>query len=161
MHSKAKGNTGQAAVVYDLLRQNFRVFTEFGDLSRIDIIVEKENQLYKIQVKALKAGSDGSICLKSTKSGPNYKFRYKLEDIDVFAIYSLDTTEIGYVSAKEFLNHHSTMNFRIRNSKNNQLIRTRFLAEYADVERALRDCTQSTQTSNVEGEEPVQTTTSN
>jgi hypothetical protein len=137
MHSKTKGSIGHSAIVCDLLKQNFNIFIEFGDLSKIDIIAEKNFKLYKIQVKALNPMKSGSLWLKPYKSGPNYFFRYNKNDVDIFAIYSLQTNEIGYVNSDDLLKTKSGMSFRIRLPKNNQKIKVKYLSDYRNIKELI------------------------
>lgn len=140
MHSKTKGDIGQSAIINDLLKKGFRVFLEFGDLSRIDIIAEKNNRLYKIQTKSLKTNSEGSIGVRTSKSGPGYEYRYTENDIDVFAIYSLDTEKIGYIKSSEVLSNKNTLFIRIREAKNKQKSKTRNIEDYQDPNKAFDIC---------------------
>jgi len=157
MHSKAKGTIGEAKAIQHFLQNGFRVFTEFGDLSRIDLIVEKNNQLLKIQVKSY-TSKDNKVVLYSKKAGPNYNFHYTEGDVDIFAVYILDKDELFYVSAKELCAMKSGLTFRLAEPKNGQKKMIRYPKDYT-LERILRDYTPNTLTSNVEGDDIVQTTT--
>ena len=139
MHRKVKGNIGQSAIVNDLLKKEYTIFLEFGDLSRIDLIAEKNGKLTKIQIKSITANKEGAISLKPIKSGPNYKFKYSEGDVDIFAAYCLDTEEIGYINSTELLKYKNSMSLRIRKPKNNQKTKIRYLSEYRDIEKAINN----------------------
>ena len=93
MHSKRKGNVGQFAVGLELTKLGYSVFTEEGDISKIDVIGEKQGKLIRIQVKAI-TPVGGSLICKMVKAGPNYRFSYKKDMFDYFAIYDLSLIHI-------------------------------------------------------------------
>ncbi len=132
MHSKVKGNIGEAAVAYHLLKEGYEVFTELGDNSRVDLIVLVDNKPIKIQVKALSINANGSVYLKTYKSGPGYEFTYTTNDVDIFAVYCLDTEDIGFIKAETLLKYKCGMKFRITESKNNQKQGIRYLSNYSN-----------------------------
>lgn len=101
MHAKEKGNMGEAVVTMDLISKGFHVFTEIGDISKIDLIAEKDHKLYKIQVKT-RTSSYGAIKIRLDKRGPNYVYYYKNYDVDVFAYYSLNENILIYIPFSYF-----------------------------------------------------------
>lgn len=125
MHSKQKGDIGEAAITLDLIKRGFEVFKDFGDLSRVDLIAHcpSSGQVWKIQVKAVMSLQDASqVILYTRKSGPNgYAYRYELKHIDVFAVYVLDTEGIYYLSAAEALLRKSSFTLRLKDSANKQV----------------------------------------
>ena len=102
LHAKMKGTLGELKVTSELIKKGYAVFTEVGDLSRIDLIAWKDDKLIKIQVKSL-ASKNGSIEIHNYKSGPNYRYKYTKEDVDIFAIYSPELDEVFYISINEIL----------------------------------------------------------
>lgn len=102
MHRKEKGNLGELKVAADLVSKGYPVFTELGDNSKVDLIALVANQCIKIQVKAYES-SKGSVKLSSHKAGPNYRFQYTLEQLDLFAVYVIDYDVILYVNADELI----------------------------------------------------------
>ncbi|MBU8920985.1 MAG: hypothetical protein KOO63_03935 [Bacteroidales bacterium] len=111
LHSKAKGNVGEAAVTKWLLERGYAVFTELGDLSRIDLIAEREGRLYKIQVKAART-RDGIVNLERRKRGPSYRFVYNAEDVDWFGVYVYDLDVVLWVKSEELCSHKASMHIR-------------------------------------------------
>ena len=87
LHAKIKGNIGEAIIAADLMKLGYSVFTEMGDNSRIDLIAAKDNDLIKIQVKSRKSNDVGAVEISNRKAGPNYRYKYQPDDVDVFAIY--------------------------------------------------------------------------
>ena len=159
MHSKMKGNLGEAAIVKDLIKNGFAVFKELGDLSKTDLIAEKNNKLIRFQIKAA-TSKNGKITFDTRKAGPNYSFRYELDQVDAFAFYCLDTDQVGYITTNKFLESKSTKVFRLTPPKNTNQWRSKTIY-FKDLTLSglLRDLTQDTLTDNAEGDDKVQTTT--
>lgn len=131
MHPKRKGNIGELKIAADLCQKGYSVFTELGDISKTDLIVETEKKLIKIQVKAL-TSINGKVQLDIQKSGPNYRFRYNKKDVDIFAIYVLDRDLIFYVPVVDALKHRQTT-YRIDPPKNNQKLLIRYVDDYKNL----------------------------
>ena len=154
MHSKQIGNIASSAVVLELQKRDFNIFSEIGDLSKIDIIAEKDGILKRIQVKSCKKLS-GYICIPVKKSGPNgYRYNYKESDIDWFAAYEPKSGEIFWVESKLACTKKVGFVLRIDNPKNNQYLKINRSVDF-DINRFLRDYTQNT----CNGDDIVQTTT--
>jgi len=135
MHNKYKGNTGELKVAAHLASLGYSVFTELGDISKVDLILEKDNVLYRIQVKSI-TSKNGMVLLDSRKFGPNYSYRYNTNDVDIFAIYALEEEIIGFISSEEFLSQ-SHMSFRIIPPRNKQIKKIRMLSDYIDIHKVL------------------------
>ncbi|MCY7347084.1 MAG: hypothetical protein LH614_12785 [Pyrinomonadaceae bacterium] len=156
-----KGTLGEAAVCKDLLRLGYNVFLEFGNHSKVDLIVLDENfNTIKIQIKAVNSENE-SVSVYSVKTclNPKYNSIYTTEQVDVFAVYVIDKDLVFYVSAKEILQNGKSSKFRFSSSKNGQKKFVRFVEEYLDFKKALRDYTPHTQILKKTGDEIVQTTT--
>lgn len=133
MHSKLKGNIGEAAVTLALNRIGCNVFREIGDLSKIDLIAQLDGHLHTIQVKAA-TPKNGVIDLLLKKSGPNYQFWYKKTDFDFFAIVNLDDLSIALISIKEMVdNDQKCLSLRIKPTQNNQRMGIRMFSSYIDI----------------------------
>ncbi|HSK71198.1 MAG TPA: group I intron-associated PD-(D/E)XK endonuclease [Pyrinomonadaceae bacterium] len=158
-----KGTLGEIAVCKELVKLGFDVFVEFGSHSKVDLVVLDEvYKAYKIQVKTTYSKSN-VVEVYSTKSclNPKYNSTYTADQIDIFAIYVIDADLVFYVTAKEILKNGKTSKFRISESKNGQKKFVRYIKDYLDFKKALRDCTPHAQTVPAVGDETVQTTTSN
>lgn len=157
MHSKRLGNLGELKVATHLVELGFSVFLEFGDISKIDLILEKEGELFGIQVKAI-SKTDGVYKFTSSKSGPNYKFKYTEKDCDLFAIYCVEDDKVVWLTSKE-ATEQTHINFRANPPKNNQEKQVRYLDDYTDVMRVLRGHEQDSLAGKAEAKDMVQTTT--
>lgn len=104
------------SVVKELHKLNLNVFSELGDLSKIDLIVETENKLVKVQVKYARL-NHGRISLSVRKSGPNgYRYNYTESDVDVFAVYCPDTDKVYWIPAKHACEFSSAMSMNSETS---------------------------------------------
>jgi len=119
MHSKRKGNIGQFGVGLALTKLGYSVFTEEGDISKIDLIAEKDGKLIKIQAKSI-TPVNGQIPIPLKKSGPNYQFYYDADMFDYFAIYDLEDGKVYLVSSDILKTHNTQFNLRKNPPKNNQ-----------------------------------------
>jgi hypothetical protein len=119
MHSKRKGNIGSFGVGLELTKLGYSVFTEEGDISKIDMIAEKDGNLLRIQVKGI-TPVNNKLILELTKSGPNYSFKYELGQFDYFAIWDLEDHKAYLVPASVLENHSKAFVLRKTAPKNNQ-----------------------------------------
>lgn len=139
MHAKQKGNLGEMAVAKHLIAEGYAVFYELGDLSKIDLIAVKNDEMTKIQVKSRKLRKDNSVELKAEKAGPNYRYRYTKDDVDIFALYAIDTDQIAFINAEWFLkNFKNAISIRVHIAKNNQIRKIHDINEFLNFEEALR-----------------------
>lgn len=143
LHSKQLGAIGVLRVAAHLMSQGLSVFAEMGDLSRVDLIVLFENRPVKIQVKTRNL-KDGKVSVDSRKSGPGYRYRYKPEDVDVFAIYIPQRDVILFLNVNQVLRAKGTTVIRVDPAKNRQVKGIHWFGDYLDFKQALRDHTQST-----------------
>ncbi len=158
LHTKQLGAIGVLRVATHLMSQGFSVFAELGDLSRVDLIALVDCQPIKIEVKTRNLSS-GKVTVDSRKSGPGYRYRYRANDVDVFAIYIPQRDLVLFLNVHQILSAKSTTVIRMEKSKNNQSKGIHWFADYLDFKQALRDHTQSTRPDKAEGKEMIQTTT--
>jgi hypothetical protein len=156
LHSKQKGNIGEMAVAKELMSYGWAVFTELGDLSKVDLIATKNEHIKRIQVKYV-SESNGRVHASRRKRGPNYKFLYQETDFDLFAIYCPQVDAIAYLTSAEICSVKTGLNLRLDKPLNNQTTGIKYFKTYS-LEKALRGHTCDTQTDNAVGNEMVQTT---
>jgi hypothetical protein len=155
IHSKVKGSIGETAIALDLMKQGCYVFKEVGDNSRVDIIALQDKKPIKIQVKSL-TSVDGKVLLKNTKSGPNgMYYKYDSTDVDVFAVYVLDTEDIFYVSSAELCKMKRQMTFRLNPTKNGQKVDIHMIESY----RSFKGASETKRRASLVEDDIVQTTT--
>lgn len=129
MHSKRKGNIGQFAIGLELTRLGYSVFTEEGDISKIDIIAEKGGQLIRIQSKAI-TPVNNKLILNLKKSGPNYKFQYECGMFDYFGIYDLEDGNVYLVPDSVLSENTNAFILRKTPAKNNQVSGIHMASDY-------------------------------
>jgi hypothetical protein len=138
-HSKQKGNLGFSATLKELHKLGYNVFTEIGDNSRIDMIVEVESKLIKLQVKYA-TETNGKVTLKLQKSGPNgYRYTYTTLDIDIFSVYIPSIDKVIFVPAKLALKNTKAFNIRFIESKNKQNKFVHFINEFENLDEILKN----------------------
>lgn len=136
MHSKTKGMRGEFAVSKYLADNNYPVFKELGDLSKIDLITEVDGKLIKIQVKAI-TEKENKIEVHPRKSGPGYEFHYTEEMVDIFAAYILNKDVLFFVSSKEICSNRSSVTFSLQEPKGKNQHKARMVSDYLDFKKAL------------------------
>jgi hypothetical protein len=129
MHSKRKGNVGQLATGLALSKLGYSVFTEEGDISKIDLIAEKDGKILKIQSKAI-TPKNNTLQLVLTKAGPNYKFKYKQGMFDYFSVVDLVDGNVYLISSSILASHSSSFIMRKQKSKNNQTNGVNLASDY-------------------------------
>ena len=129
MHSKRKGNIGQFTVALELSKLGYSVFTEQGDISKIDLIAEKDGKLIKIQSKAI-TPTDGRLVVPLKKSGPNYSFIYEQGIFDYFAAVDLEDKKVYLIPDMVLANHNSSFVLRKTQPKNNQISGVNMASDY-------------------------------
>lgn len=154
MHAKRKGNIGELAIGLEFMKAGYSVFYENGDISKIDLIAEKNGKLLRVQCKSYKP-TDNKIAIAFKKSGPNYQFHYDLNEFDYFGIFDPDSNKSYLISTKDLIGK-KCITIRLEKTKNNQIKKCNNAEKYL-IERVLRDYEQDT----FKSDDIVQTTTEN
>lgn len=136
-HSKQKGNLGFSATLKELHKLGYNVFTEIGDNSKIDMIVEVQSKLIKLQIKYV-TEKQGQATLNLQKSGPNgYRYSYTENDVDIFSIYLPSIDKVIFVPAKLACKNKKTFNVRYIDSKNKQSKHVNKIEDFQDLNKIL------------------------
>lgn len=143
LHKKMQGTVAVAKAVAKFNELGCSVFTEFGDLSRIDLIVERDGKLRRVQVKSTDV--DGEVVrLSLKKSGPGgYSYTYQVSDFDYFALYIRTLDKLVLVPSSVLKDNSNTLVFRLSKAKNNQTKGVHLLSDYENFDFFLRDLTSS------------------
>lgn len=125
MHKKDQGKLGEALVIAQCLENDIEVFIDFGDNSKVDLILNTEEGLVKVQVKCAgrEADAPNSARLYLYKSGPNYNFRYRPDQIDYFALVDMATKRIAWIRVTEELCQKHSMYLRMDDKRHKQMTR--------------------------------------
>jgi hypothetical protein len=136
---KAQGNIGEAAVIYHLAKLGLPVFKEIGDSCQVDLITLVAKRPVRIQVKSTKIDKTGAVCLPTRKTGPGgYRYKYQVDDFDVFALYCIDNHQIYWIHIEEALICVHSVLFRVAEVRNNQTKNVRRSEDYLDFYKAIR-----------------------
>lgn len=133
MHTKDMGKMGEALVIAQLLALGTSVFTEFGDNSKVDLIVlDKDHQTHRVQVKTVGRESRTPDCSKLylTKSGPNYQFSYTSDMFDWFAMVDFATKKIAWVRSDIMKEAVRQLTFRHSEAVSGQEVGVRYFDDY-------------------------------
>lgn len=136
MHSKTKGNIAEAAIALELTRLGYNVFKELGDLSKIDLVAEKDQKLIRIQCKGI-TPKKGVLILDFRKSGPNYSFRYNQDQFDIFAVCNLQTGAVCWIPNSYLSENRNGFHIRIEPAKNKQIQGVHSFSDYQDLDKIL------------------------
>lgn len=123
LHKKNMGSLGEALVVAQALSEGCSVFPEFGDNSKIDLIIESRDRvLHRIQVKMVgrEERTPDVTKLYLYKSGPNYSFTYDATMIDWFAVVDMATKKIAWVNSCVLSQYKRQIQLRHVKPKNGQ-----------------------------------------
>lgn len=120
LHSKKKGNIGQAAAALEFAKLGFSVFIEQGDISPIDLLVERDGRVIRLQCKAARP-KNGQLSLPVRKCGPSYTDVYNQTQFDFFCLYDLDNHEVYLIPSYILRSQKSSFALRLVKPKNNQV----------------------------------------
>lgn len=119
-----KGDLGEAAVIKELLRQGFEVFSPVGNGSRIDLVAHRSGHFKRVQVKYANSFNEtASLQLRKCTLNPKYNYSYERTDVDLFALFVHDKDTVVFITADEVFGSktaRSSLTFRFAPAKNNQ-----------------------------------------
>lgn len=142
-HKKRLGGIGVSFATQIFLIHNFNVFKDETDLSRIDLIIEKDGVLKKIQVKTTETYDEDTTLTKFPlrKSGPNgYIHYYTTDEVDYFFLYDHIQNDYCIVKYAE-CNLKTQITLRKSKTKNNQTSNVNYWDDMGKIEVILRDYT--------------------
>lgn len=126
MNTNQIGNLGEAEVLCKCLQLGYGVFLPYGDGNRIDLILEKDNKLYKVQVKTSATDENGTVIFKmasnkSTRQKITEVHNYTEDEIDFYLLYSIVRDKIYLLPINEA--PKSTVTIRYEKTINNPSIK--------------------------------------
>lgn len=132
-NSKRIGNVGEVKTLSKFVELQIPVCISFGDCERYDMVAEFNGKLNKIQCKTcLNMEDDNSFVVniinRSTKEGKSINRSYSKEDVDYFSIYNIEKDILLLYPNKE--EQATTITFRIKPPKNNQIKGINFVKDY-------------------------------
>jgi len=106
MERKTKGLLAESKVITEFISNNFNVFRPFADNGLYDLIVEKDEKLYKVSVKYSSVhNTAGSCCvtLKTVSRRKDNQVKINTFDknkFDILAIYDALSNNVFLLDAK-------------------------------------------------------------
>ena len=150
-HSLTLGKIGELKTAQKFLNHGYEVFVPLVDISGTDMIVEKNGDLKKIQVKSSSITTHDDNCTRlSLKSSDfnmrdgqviSYNKKYKKKNVDYFALYSDKDDDVYLIENNE---NRSSIHIRNKVSENNiytvgKNLEKIHMAEEYQIDRVLDD----------------------
>lgn len=134
------GDIGESVAIMKFIKNEFTVSKPLSNNSRYDLIVERNNILYKVQVKTTQNIKDEvkmDFALKTTNysKGKWKSTGYTSNEIDLFFLYCIENDWCGLYIVNEDIPKNITV--RLKPPKNNQ-IKGVNLAENLEFENQLK-----------------------
>ena len=135
--TKTKGDLAELMVAADLARRGYQVSFPYGEDCAYDLIVDRDGQLERVQVKH--ADSKGRLirvqCYSSSLTNGKVKHRkpYTRNMVDWIAVYDPATNRCYYVSSDEFAGGRYELSLRIAATRNAQRKGVRFAENYLEL----------------------------
>jgi hypothetical protein len=132
---KAKGDLAELKVATDLIERGYRVAIPFGEDNDFDLILIREDQLERVQVKYTR--SDGHVvpvrCRSASLTNGKVKQikRYTAATIDWLAVYDATTRRCFYVAAAELGTGMDLIHLRLTEARNGQRRGIRYADDYS------------------------------
>jgi hypothetical protein len=128
-NTKRIGDLSEIMVLSALIRAGYYVSIPFGENHRYDLIAEKDNVLYKIQVKSgrLRKGAILFACYSSHAHRGGGMRRYTGE-IDLFGVYCADVDGVYLIPAADV--SAWSWSLRVESPKNGQSKKVRWASRY-------------------------------
>ena len=132
---KTKGDLAELKVAADLIERGYRVAIPFGEDNDFDLILIRDDQLERVQVKYTR--SDGHVvpirCRSASLTNGKVKHvkRYTSAMIDWLAAYDATTGRCFYIPATELGTGMNLIHLRLTEARNGQRRGIRFANDYS------------------------------
>ena len=124
-----KGDLGVAMVLADVMRRGYKVAMPLGDDWPFDIIVLRDKQLERVQVKYVE--SNGRVIIAKCRSRSRYvNYKYTKEHVDWIAVYDKTTDACYYVPVRLLGTGKTELSLRLRPPRNAQRKRIRYAKDF-------------------------------
>ena len=125
---KQLAKEGELRFASEFIRKGWNVFLPYGEDSPVDLLIEKNGEYKRIQIKATRI-NDGVINCR-LKSSNNWQVKkYSKKEIDGFGIYEAESKK-GYLIDIEKVDGMIGACLRVEKAKNNQQKAVRMASEY-------------------------------
>jgi Holliday junction resolvase-like predicted endonuclease len=134
---KTKGDTAEMMVAADLVKRGYRIAFPFGEDADYDLIVERDEQLERVQVKYTES-RDGVVVVRcKSHSLTNGKVRrtkrYTAKTIEWLAVYDRNTDCCYYVPAIELGEGRERMHLRLRPALSGRRLGINWARDYLEI----------------------------
>ena len=133
MHTKDKGNIGEAIIIAEFVKRDIQVAIPFGDNARYDLIAEFNNKLNKIQIKSCSELKNTNAivckCASSTNNTTNKHYTTYENDVDYICCY-LQPWDVSVIIPIENVGSKKVLYMRKEPPKNNQSKNVHYLNDY-------------------------------
>jgi len=108
MHSKLKGDIGELIVAAELLQRGWHIAFPYGENLKYDLIVEKDNLIQRIQVKAV-FPRNGTLRINCRSSNNWSVVSYEVKDFECLAAVDLSTKKVYFIPSKKMKRNMVTL----------------------------------------------------
>lgn len=118
MNTKTIGDLAELKAATYFAQQGYIVSMPYGDNAPYDLIIDKDNVLQKVQVKA-RTEREGAISVELRSAMRGYTHHYTRQDFDILACYNIDTGEMAYLTWDD-IQERQVVKLRNKPAKNGQ-----------------------------------------
>ena len=129
MNTKQLGTIGELKAQYDFIKAGFDVSIPIGDYCAYDLIIVKDDKIFKIQVKSCEKIINGKMKFDLTSRNYYIDKKYDTQDCDYFYFYCLEN-EQSYLYKNEKDNNSYAVYIRVEPTKNNQIKGINFAEDF-------------------------------
>lgn len=120
MKTTTKGDLGVSKVISAAILKGYKVYLPFSEDSVVDLIIERNSKLERVQVKTSNEKEKIVVKCQSTSSWAcktHKNLKYTKNDIDCIILYHIPTDNCYYIDASILGNGRSTLTLRINENK--------------------------------------------
>ena len=133
-HTKEKGDLGVLKAQLDMYEQGFTILNPVTEHAPFDLVIYKEKEFKRVQVKYKSVDKTGSITVHfrscwADKNGTHMQ-QVDKNEIDLYCVYCPDTDECYYLNPKDF---KRSVTLRVEAPRNNQLRNVKLVADFRRV----------------------------
>ena len=133
-HTKDKGDLGVLKAQLDMYEQGFIILNPVTEHASFDLVIYKEREFKRVQVKFKSVDKTGSITVHfrscwADKNG-THMHQVDKDEIDLYCMYCQDTDECYYLNPK---NYKRSLTLRVEAPRNNQLKHVKLATDYRRV----------------------------
>ena len=133
-HTKEQGDLGVLKAQLDLYEQGFTILNPVTEHAPFDLVIYKEKQFKRVQVKYKSVDKTGSITghFRSCWADRNGTHMQQVDkdEVDLYCVYCPDTDQCYYLDPKEY---KRSVTLRVEAPRNNQLKNIKLVTDFRRV----------------------------